>query len=1371
MVFSSVSPEILAAVVVRTFVLSLAILGISFAIRRRSAAIQHAVWAAGFVGCLTMPVIVAVSPTWSLKLLPSGVGTPSKMSSRETVRQQAPSTALLSQSIDGELDAVGLKASTIGQHAGERREVQAAELDMEARGASTAPPAPNTRQSLGSVAMTIWGVGSCVYLVQLIYQILAVRHKLRRSTLLVSSNWCSQLELAAHRMGVRTKVGLKRHSGSISPMVVGWLNPTIVLPVDAEAWSNERRSLVLLHELAHVRRYDVLTQTMARLACAINWFNPVCWYGLAQMRRLREMACDDLVLNTGQQATEYADALLSIARQYRHRRYSTAVGMAHTTNVEHRILAILDKARTRASLTGRSLRTCAVFATVLVLVIGSLRLQSRAEPTIPPDPAGGNSGTDEAGLVEAQEVVAEADGDSRRMAILIRDENGEPLTDAKIYVGVWYVEGYEGEKVPKEHFTDSHGRVEFNLPRRLKILRLWPSKPGYVPLFLNFAEGKHEEGLLIPEEYEFKLKKGRRLSGRIVDEEGIPVTNATVQVKVEVDEPAWGKNPDPMISTWLTDSDFNSPAPLTDSNGHWSIVNAPASPEEGEKDFEFRLQVTHPEFAGDTRWGELQQKQGITTEKLRSGEANLILKRGLQVSGSVVGPDGKPITKGWVVWSDEPYFNEGVLEGEINADGTFLTPPLHPGEHPITIIAPGYAAQRRLVQAGRDSRNLRFQLKPGKPLEIRIVDSAGNPVPDASVYLANTSEPDTWNGSNALHNHKHPNVPDYGIPRAADKKGVFQWDWAPEETVKYSIGARGFASQDVSLVAKSEPHVVTLPSARVVTGMVTDSVTGEPVKSFQAMPVIVFRPDFFHTRITDAKVGSDGKYDLPLTGSGDPNSHYRVRFEADGYRSVVSDKSFGPLDGRATLNFQLEPAAIRKGWIVDANGDPVGNVTILESSPTDVSETSNGKPDSGDSRPITTDAEGNFQLHGTTEPVRVRAYHDLGFAEKALAPSDEEIGELQLQPWAKVSGRLLQAGKPVPNETVYFYPLAKHGLTEARFQDSYYAQTDVDGHFEFDRIPPISGSLKASLGPWRDSPLTSSESAPLDLHPGQQQEVNLGGDGATVTGRVIATGRNNDDLSKQWSLNYLVSRDGGVEYLKDAEPLSLAPSGALQPAWLRQPDFETWIATRRNHFVKLSDDGQLRVHGVKPGEYDLVIRLYEQPAGCLVETIGEKIVPVTVSSSQSADHDLKIGDIEVPCLSGPRVGSDMRAFQFTDSSGRGRHIDDMKGRYVLLHAWATWCSPCLESMPKLKEAAERYATSPLTVIGLNVDEDAGAAEAFAERERMVWAQNYLGANSDLMRQLAVSSVPVYYLIGPDGKLIGSANQFDEIEKLLSTALK
>lgn len=108
-------------------------------------------------------------------------------------------------------------------------------------------------------------------------------------------------------------------------------------------------------------------------------------------------------------------------------------------------------------------------------------------------------------------------------------------------------------------------------------------------------------------------------------------------------------------------------------------------------DYKFRLSVTHPDFAGDTNWGGLQAKQGITVEQLRAGTAKLVLDRGRAISGTITGPDGKPVTKGLVVWSDNTYFAKGVNEAQINAEGKYKTLQLTPGEYPITVLAPGFA--------------------------------------------------------------------------------------------------------------------------------------------------------------------------------------------------------------------------------------------------------------------------------------------------------------------------------------------------------------------------------------------------------------------------------------------------------------------------------------------------------------------------------------------------------------------------------------------------------------------------------------------------------------------------------------------------------
>lgn len=71
-----------------------------------------------------------------------------------------------------------------------------------------------------------------------------------------------------------------------------------------------------------------------------------------------------------------------------------------------------------------------------------------------------------------------------------------------------------------------------------------------------------------------------------------------------------GTNHKPVISTWLTNDDFNNGSAVTDKDGKWSINNAPAAVD--GKEFDFRLTCTQKDYTTDSRWSELQEAQNVT---------------------------------------------------------------------------------------------------------------------------------------------------------------------------------------------------------------------------------------------------------------------------------------------------------------------------------------------------------------------------------------------------------------------------------------------------------------------------------------------------------------------------------------------------------------------------------------------------------------------------------------------------------------------------------------------------------------------------------------------------------------------------------------
>jgi len=309
----------MAMLLVKATLILLVALGITLSMQRASAGARHLVWLVTLAALLLAPALTAWAPI-PLRILPAATIAPSVA---------APSTTPLPDEIkikDADLTAA---PSVVSENV---------------------PVSPSVEETSGSrlldglsIVVLLWGAVVLMIAASLGYAAMMVRRIVNRARPLTTDDWMVPLWEVSDRLELEEPPRLLRSEDAKMPFACGVFTPTIVLPAEADSWTLERRRAVLLHELAHVRRHDLIGHTLGRLACAVYWFHPLVWTAAKQLRSESERACDDLALSCGARATDYAEHLLDIVTSVkRDATPSVALAMARRKEFEGRMLAILD---------------------------------------------------------------------------------------------------------------------------------------------------------------------------------------------------------------------------------------------------------------------------------------------------------------------------------------------------------------------------------------------------------------------------------------------------------------------------------------------------------------------------------------------------------------------------------------------------------------------------------------------------------------------------------------------------------------------------------------------------------------------------------------------------------------------------------------------------------------------------------------------------------------------------------------------------------------------------------------------------------------------------------------------------------------------
>jgi beta-lactamase regulating signal transducer with metallopeptidase domain len=363
--------------------------------RRASAAARHLVLTLTLMGMLLLPVLSLVLPGWQVlpRWVPLAVARPEPVGTGQLgVAAEPAVTRLPAPTVEapGLLPAVPMGGTEVGPLP---RKASVA-------GAPVVREAWSWRTAFG----VLYVAGGVLTLLPVGLSALALL-RLRVATPAAGAELLCLLQELRQAMGVQTCVRLLQSRGHVMPMTWGgwggWLWPAcILLPANAGAWPGSRLRCVLLHELAHIARRDVLTLFLARVACAVYWFHPLAWVLAVRLRAEAEQACDDRVLAVaGREGagrikpSTYAAELFALAGAPAALRLVrlpalAAIAMArpHQPSQLHtRLKAILDTTRTRRSLGRSSALVLGALIASTVVVLAVARAQSN-------DPALGGAG-------------------------------------------------------------------------------------------------------------------------------------------------------------------------------------------------------------------------------------------------------------------------------------------------------------------------------------------------------------------------------------------------------------------------------------------------------------------------------------------------------------------------------------------------------------------------------------------------------------------------------------------------------------------------------------------------------------------------------------------------------------------------------------------------------------------------------------------------------------------------------------------------------------------------------------------------------------------------------------------------------------------
>lgn len=908
---------------------------------------------------------------------------------------------------------------------------------------------------------------------------------------------------------------------------------------------------------------------------------------------------------------------------------------------------------------------------------------------------------------------AETATEMNRMAITVTmAESGEPVPAAELQFN-----GRLGRRggANRTLRTNDQGKAELVWPSGTVVpsLRLTARKAGYVPV--NYYWRGDQGRIELPKELDVKLQPGFKIGGVVQDEKGLPIAGARVNLYMPSAFPRSGYS-------------FSLATLTTDRTGQWTFDNVP-------KDLSnVNASVSHTEYLNPDN-----------SNRLTAGMDNRhVLKQGPSLRGSVVDQDGKPVTFARVSIGDSRYTSNRA-QTTTDAEGLFTLKNATVGPSYITVQPDTHAPHiQQVIVAAENNEPVKLTVGPPNTVRGRVVDAEGKPVSGVSVY------PEHWRDMQVL---------DFQMTTAQD--GKFEWRAAPPDVVKYSIYKGGLMSlRDHVLPANGEEQVVTMNPELVVTGRVTDAVTGEPIKSFRLQRGQMSEGSPQAYWYDDATTPfSDGTYTFKIN---EPTKAWLLRAEAEGYLPADS-RPIASTERNATFDFALKVGKGPSAVVVTPNGEPAAGAEIGVWQQRSYLQVNQGRFSDNSQTPIVTaDKEGRFTLKPQTENAvfLLVVLHDAGFAE--VTPEELAKSEpIKLTGWGKLEGQVRVGDKPDANRYISFNsqrPQKALGLMQhGHFGYSYYLTTDAEGRFSFDRVVPGPGNIsRIVVTQWANySTHNPGWTQNVQISSGETSKVTIGGTGRPVTGRLITDREPEAPIT--WTTN---------------EPATIRP---VQRSSLLRSIFGQPASQNVSYIGSFDENGKFSIPDVPAGDYTLTASVSSgfTPHG-MRTPIGQASLNFTVPPMPDgrSDEPLDLGAITAKMLPLLNAGDAAPDAQFNTLDGKPLQMKGFRGKLLFVNFLSAERGADLSNVAMLKRIHDQFGKDPnFVMLTVWCGHDISSIKQMSNVNNMPWqhALTYHLQSPEAQAYL-VRMLPTTYLINASGKVIARNPKEDELKHSLDSLL-